>query len=169
MIKPKEQTPTLALNLINGTRWELSQQNPETFTLILFYRGLHCPICKKQLKEFTAKLDAFTERGVHVIAVSMDTEKRANLSAEKWETGNLPIGYEMTEDKAREWGLYISKAIKDEEPDVFSEPGLFLIKPDGTLYSSSIQTMPFARPDLDGLLKGIDFIKKEEYPARGGN
>ncbi|MCC4213009.1 peroxiredoxin-like family protein [Leeuwenhoekiella parthenopeia] len=168
-MKPNQEVPQLDLNLINGTRWELSKQKPERFTLVLFYRGLHCPICKKQLKEFTSKLSDFEERGVNVIAVSMDSEKRAKLSAEKWETGNLPIAYELTEDKAREWGLYISHAIKEGEPKVFSEPGLFLINPDGTLYSSIIQTMPFARPDLDGLLKGIDFIKKEEYPARGGN
>ncbi len=168
MIKPDNSTPQLSLDLINGTRWDLQKQNPESFTLILFYRGLHCPICKKQLQEFTSKLEAFEERGVNVIAVSMDTEKRAKLAAEKWETENLPIAYELTEEKAREWGLYISHAIKDVEPDVFSEPGLFLIKPDGTLYSSIIQTMPFARPDLDGLLKGIDFIRKEDYPARGG-
>ena len=168
MIKPDNSTPQLSLDLINGTRWDLQKQNPESFTLILFYRGLHCPICKKQLQEFTSKLEAFEERGVNVVAVSMDTEKRAKLAAEKWETGNLPIAYELTEEKAREWGLYISHAIKDVEPDVFSEPGLFLIKPDGTLYSSIIQTMPFARPDLDGLLKGIDFIRKEDYPARGG-
>lgn len=167
-MKPNQEVPQLDLNLINGTRWELNKQKPKSFTLVLFYRGLHCPICKKQLKEFTSKLNDFEERGVNVIAVSMDTEKRAKLSAEKWETGSLPIAYELTEDKAREWGLYISHAIKDGEPEVFSEPGLFLIKPDGTLYSSIIQTMPFARPDLDGLLKGIDFIKKEEYPARGG-
>ena len=147
-MKPNDQVPQLDLNLINGTRWELNKQKPQSFTLVLFYRGLHCPICKKQLKEFTSKLSDFEERGVHLVAVSMDTEKRAKLSAEKWETGNLPIGYELTEEKAREWGLYISHAIKDGEPDVFSEPGLFLIKPDGTLYSSIIQTMPFARPDL---------------------
>ncbi|WP_442845647.1 peroxiredoxin-like family protein [Leeuwenhoekiella sp. H156] len=168
-MKPNQEVPQLDLNLINGTRWELSKQKPERFMLVLFYRGLHCPICKKQLKEFTSKLSDFEERGVNVIAVSMDSEKRAKLSAEKWETGNLPIAYELTEDKAREWGLYISHAIKEGEPEVFSEPGLFLINTDGTLYSSIIQTMPFARPDLDGLLKGIDFIKKEEYPARGGN
>jgi len=29
-------------------------------------------------------------------------------------------------------GLYVSKGIPDEEPAQFNEPGLFLIKPDGT-------------------------------------
>jgi hypothetical protein len=27
--------------------------------------------------------------------------------------------------------------------------------------------MPFARPHLDDLLKAIDFVKEEDYPARG--
>lgn len=79
----------------------------------------------------------------------------------------MPIGYDLKEEEARDWGLYISNAIKDEEPDVFSEPGLFLINADGTLYCSAVQTMPFARPDFKALLKAIDFIQKEDYPARG--
>ena len=53
------------------------------------------------------------------------------------------------------------------EPEKFSEPGLFLVKPDGTLYAAFIQTMPFARPPLDQLLGAIDFIKEKDYPARG--
>jgi hypothetical protein len=27
--------------------------------------------------------------------------------------------------------------------------------------------MPFARPEIEALLKSIDFILEEEYPARG--
>tara|TARA_R110002020_G_scaffold121800_2_gene276788 strand:- start:1929 stop:2438 length:510 start_codon:yes stop_codon:yes gene_type:complete len=168
MIKPATKVPDLKVNLINGTQWELSKQKPENYTLIVFYRGLHCPVCKKYLEDLTTKQEDFSGRGVNIIAISMDTEKRANNSRDKWDISGLPIGYGMSEDTAREWGLYISNAIKDEEPDVFSEPGLFLIEPDLTLYCSAVQTMPFARPDFEDLLKAIDFVKKEDYPARGG-
>ncbi|MFI8379775.1 peroxiredoxin-like family protein [Leeuwenhoekiella sp. NPDC079379] len=168
MIKPNTQVPELEIDLINDTKWKLSAQKPEKYTLIVFYRGLHCPVCKKQLQDLTSKTEDFKSRGVNIIAISMDTHKRANLSQEKWETGNLPIGYALSEEKAREWGLYISNAVKDAEPDVFSEPGIFLVKADGTLYFSSVQTMPFARPELDAILKSIDFVEKENYPARGG-
>ena len=168
MIKPKNKVPELQLDLINDTKWILENQKPEKYTLIVFYRGLHCPVCKKQLQDLASKTEDFKSRGVNVIAVSMDTEKRAKLSAEKWETGDLPIGYGISEDKAREWGLYISHSVKDPEPEVFSEPGMFLVRADGTLYFSSIQTMPFARPELDAVLKAIDFVEKEDYPARGG-
>ncbi len=168
MKKPTEKAPELHLGLINGTTWDLAKQEPENFTMLIFYRGLHCPVCKKYLEELQTKIDTFKDKGVNVVAASMDSEKRAKISTEKWDIESIPLAYEMSESKAREWGLYISNAIKDAEPEVFSEPALFLINKDGTIYSSSIQTMPFARPGFDDLLKSIDFILKEEYPARGG-
>lgn len=167
MIKPRTKVPSLEVSLINDEIWNIEKQNPDTFTMIIFYRGLHCPVCKKQIESLKTKLSDFTERGVNVVAISMDSEKRAKLSSEKWDVASVPIGYGMSEAKAREWGLYISKAVSDSEPDVFSEPGLFIIRPDSTLYCSSIQTMPFARPTFNSILMAIDFVVKEDYPARG--
>lgn len=54
-----------------------------------------------------------------------------------------------------------------EEPDLFSEPGLFLVRPNGELYFASVLTMPFARPALSDLLGGLDFAILHNYPARG--
>ena len=167
MILPKTKVPSLEVSLINDTNWKLSEQKPENFTLIIFYRGLHCPVCKAQLEDLASQLDKFTERGINVIAISGDTEKRAKISGEDWDIPSLPIGYNLSMEKAREYGLFISEAISDKEPDYFTEPGLFLIKPDGTLFFSSVQSMPFARPQFDDLLGGIDFIMKKDYPARG--
>lgn len=169
MILPKKKTPSLEIDLINGTKWVLEKQAPKNFTLLLFYRGLHCPKCKEQLEELKGYLKDFSDKGVNLVAISMDTEKRAKITSEKWDIESIPLGYNLSETSAKEWGLYISNAISDSEPDVFSEPGLFLVKPDGTLYSASIQTMPFARPQFDDLLDAIDFILEKEYPARGGH
>ncbi|WP_034262247.1 peroxiredoxin-like family protein [Altibacter lentus] len=168
MIKPTEKVPSLSIDLINGTRWVLSDQRPDQFTMMIFYRGLHCPVCKKYLERLQTKLTEFTDLGVNVIAISMDSEKRAKDTYEKWDIEDVPLGYGLDEDTARTIGLYISHAIKEEEPEVFSEPGLLLIHSDRTLYSSSIQTMPFARPEFDALIKAIKFVKDENYPARGG-
>ncbi len=54
-----------------------------------------------------------------------------------------------------------------EEPALFSEPGVFLVRPDGTLYWASVQTMPFARPHFKEVLSALDFVIKADYPARG--
>ncbi len=73
---------------------------------------------------------------------------------------------------ARAWGLYISTSrgmtsTGVEEPPLFSEPGLFLVRPDRTLYFASVQTMPFARPHLADILGALDFVIAKDYPARG--
>ncbi|MGY5351408.1 peroxiredoxin-like family protein [Wenyingzhuangia sp. IMCC45533] len=168
MIKPKEQAPDLKISLVNDTQWSLQDQTPKNFTLIVFYRGKHCPVCKNQLEELQSKISDFTDRGVNLIAVSMDGEDKAKATHKEWDIKSIPLGYELSEDKAREWGLFISKGISDKEPETFSEAGLFLIHKDGTVYWESIQSMPFGRPPLKEVLSGIDYILDKGYPARGG-
>ncbi|MEZ5584244.1 MAG: hypothetical protein R3F37_17190 [Candidatus Competibacteraceae bacterium] len=43
---------------------------------------------------------------------------------------------------------------------------MFLIRPDGTLYAASVNTMPFARPHFKDVLIALGFIIKNDYPAR---
>ena len=168
MLTPGSPVPELKLPLTIGAQYDLAKQSPENFTLVVFYRGKHCPICRMQLKQLSAKLGDFTERGVNVVAVSMDTEERAMEIDAKWDTGDVPLAYGMSEETARAWGLYISDGREDtDEPAVFSEPGLFLVRPDNTLYFASVQNAPFTRPPLDELLQGIDYIVKNDYPTRG--
>jgi len=75
-------------------------------------------------------------------------------------------------DVARQWGLYISTSrgltsIGIEEPALFSEPAVFIVRPDTTLYYGAVKTMPFARPNFADLLGEIDFSLAKNYPARG--
>ncbi len=166
MIKPRQKAPELAVKLVNDTTWELSDQSPENFTMVLFYRGKHCPVCQKQLEELQKKLDKFTERGISVIAISSDTEEVAKSTYDEWEISDIPLGYGLSIEKAREWGLFISEGIK-QEPKHFTEPGLFLLAADQTVYWESLQSMPFGRPSFNDVLGGIDYILKADYPARG--
>lgn len=166
-LKPRTRAPGLQVDTLSGSNWQLSDQHPEHFTLIVFYRGLHCPICKPYLQDLEKKLPEFIKRGTEVIAISCDSQERAQKSKEEWGLDHLQIGYGLTLDQAREWGLYISSSIKDPEPARFAEPGLVLIKPDGTLYAASIQSMPFARPNFRELLAALEFIIENDYPARG--
>ncbi len=48
----------------------------------------------------------------------------------------------------------------------FHEPGLFLVRADGTLYAGAVQTMLFTRPNFGELLRALDFIIPNDYPAR---
>lgn len=171
-LKPRTRTPELEVATLNGERWCLSEQRPKNFTMIVAYRGLHCPICRPYVSELDRNIDEFKRHGVEVIAVSSDTKERAQTAKDAWKLKSTRIGYGLSIAKAREWGLYISTSRGKTsagvvEPDEFNEPGLFLVKPDQTLYASSVATMPFARPHFSEILKAIEFIVEKDYPARG--
>ncbi|MFQ5755062.1 MAG: peroxiredoxin-like family protein [Acidiferrobacterales bacterium] len=171
-LKPRTKSPELDVEILDAGRWRLSKQRPENFTMIVAYRGYHCPICRPYIGGLDRMLEEFTKRGVEVIALSTDTQERARQTKDGWKLANLRIGYGLSISKAREWGLYISRSRGKTsagvvEPDEFNEPGVFLITPDQTLYASSVATMPFARPHFKEILAAIDFIVEKNYPARG--
>jgi len=167
MIKPNTKVPELALPLVGGGEFRLSRREPKTFTLVVFYRGLHCPVCRTYLRDLDEKLEAFSKAGVEAVAVCCDTKERAEQAKAEWQINRLPIAYGLSIDDARRWGLFVSKAIRDSEPREFAEPGLFLVRPDGNLYAAAIQTMPFARPSFADILGAVQFVTKNGYPARG--
>ena len=99
--------------------------------------------------------------------MSMNDEALAKQTAEEWGLDAFPLGHGLGLADADRWGLFVSAGIKDNEPAHFSEPALFVVRPDGTLYASIVQTMPFARPPLKGLLGTLRWIAENDYPARG--
>lgn len=167
ILKPGQKVPELILHTTKGLKWNLRESDPENFTMIVFYRGIHCPVCKKYLEELNTKVEDFKTRGVNIICISSNSQALAEKTVEEWNIDKLNIGYGLSVEQGRKWGLFVSEAIKESEPEVFLEPALFLVRPDNTLYSASIQSMPFARPKFDELLKSISFIIKDDYPARG--
>lgn len=172
MLMPRQKTPDLVVPMLSGEPFDLSKEQSERGVVVCFYRGLHCPICATYLKEFEKLTPAFAERGVTTLALSSDGRERAEAMAEKIEAKELRFGYDLDLAKAREWGLYISTSrgktsIGIEEPALFSEPGLFMVTPEQTLYYASVQTMPFVRPHFSELVGALDFAIKNNYPARG--
>lgn len=154
-----------SLDLINGTRWTLGEQDHD-WRMIVMYRGLHCPVCEKQLSTLAPMLKDYADADVAVVAASMDTRERARKAFDEWELGSLPIAYEVSEDMARSFGLYLSDSIKDDEPKRFCEPAILLFK-GNMLHAAWIQSLPFARPSFDDILSGIKFSQDNDYPARG--
>lgn len=171
-LMPGQPVPDLTVPTTEGQVWSLKERRPENFTLISVYRGLHCPICETYLQDLRDKLDALAKCGVEAIAISTDDKQRAKTTYTKWQLGKLVVGYDLSQETAHNWNLYLSTgkgktSANVEEPEIFVEPGLFLVRNDGTLYMASIQTMPFARPHLVDVLAGITFVLQNSYPARG--
>lgn len=171
-IFPRQQVPALKVPTVGGGDWDLSAQSPDNFTMIVFYRGYHCPICSNYLADLNRRLPKFAELGVTAVAISSDTQERAEMTKSEWKIPDLTLGYGLSLDEARKWGLFISTSkgktsIGVDEPPLFIEPGLFFVKPDNSLYWSSIQTMPFARPSFGELQASVAKVLEMNYPARG--
>lgn len=164
---PGTPAPELIVQTAQGKSWSLANQAPKNFTLIVFYRGVHCPICKTYLEELEQKLDRFAQLGVEPIAISGDSQERIEQTLNEWEIKALTIGYDLSIEAMRQWGLYISEGAAEKEPPLFGEPGLFLIRPNQEVYYVALNNAPFARPRFDDVLSGLEFILQKDYPTRG--
>ncbi|MFN6976760.1 MAG: peroxiredoxin-like family protein [Gemmobacter sp.] len=172
MLIPRQPAPALILPTLDHGTFDLSAAAPDRGTIICFYRGLHCPICATYLSELEKQTPAFAEHGYETIAISADGEDRARAMADKIGAAALRLGHSLSLQAARDWGLYISTSrgttsIGIEEPALFSEPGLFAVNADRSLYYIAVQSMPFVRPGFRELLGAIDFAIAKSYPARG--
>ena len=55
-VLPRKDAPQLSVQTTKGVRWNLEDEKPENFTMLVFYRGIHCPVCKKYLTELNSKI-----------------------------------------------------------------------------------------------------------------
>jgi peroxiredoxin len=102
--------------------------------MVVFYRCWHCPVCRHYLAQLDRRIEELDDLGVSVVAVSGDSEDRAKQSIGDWGLNRLRVAYGQGLSSMRAWGLFVSKGIKDPEPGLSGEPGVFLIRPDGTIH-----------------------------------
>lgn len=155
---PKLDGDTVVLGVPQGGRdWQM----------VVVYRGLHCPLCKKYLARLEEMQGAFHEIGVDVVIASGDPEDKAQAMVDEKDL-SLPMGYGLSVDQMQALGLYISDPRSPKETDrPFPEPGLFVINADGLIQMVDVSNAPFLRPDLQSALNGVTFIRKNDYPIRG--
>ena len=166
-LMPDAPAPALSVDLVGGGKWTLAERKPENFSMVIAYRGLHCPVCKAYLGGFNGLADAYAKAGVDVVAVSMNDAETAAKSKSEWGLSNVALGYGLYEATARKWGLYLSRAVREGEPALFNEPGLFLVRPDGRVFLTATANMPWGRPNLEDLLGKIAMAVERKMPARG--
>lgn len=171
ILMPMTPAPPLSLSVTGGGSTDdlaLGTGADGRFTLLVFFRGLHCPVCRAQLSELHRRRDDVMAAGVgRVVAISMETQERSENLVEQWHLDALPVAHGLSEVGARAWGLFLSTAIKEGEPALFNEPGMVVLDADGTVFWTSVASMPFGRPPLDDVLAGLRFAQKTDYPARG--
>ena len=89
---PRQPVPALDVPQLSGNRLKLVFNEAPAFTLLVFYRGYHCPLCRTYLSELNRLRDDFVARGVIVKVLSSDTEERARRAADEWALDKLDLG-----------------------------------------------------------------------------
>jgi peroxiredoxin len=137
--------------------------------MVVVYRGRHCPLCTKFLNTLPEFRQRLTDIGIDVAAVSGDSREQLDEHRTRLDV-NFPLYHGLTEEQMLELGLYISIPRSEQETDHnFAEPGLFVINTDGQVQVVDQSNNPFARPDIEVLVSGLEWIRKPEnnYPVRG--
>ncbi|MCG3268281.1 redoxin domain-containing protein [Yoonia sp. I 8.24] len=139
----------------------------ENWTLFIVYRGKHCGRCKKYLNTLNDMRGAWADAGFDIAVVSADPLEKATTDQAEFGWA-FDIGYDLSEAQMTQLGVYMSDPLSSGETDRrFAEPGVFVIRPDGSLVIVAISNGPSARPDLAELLDGMIFTKVNDRPARG--
>ena len=160
--------PSITKSTLEGDTRDLSKPiTGKDWQLLIVYRGRHCPLCTRflnQLTEYRSRLDAIN---IDLVAVSGDSKEQLQEHTGKLDV-NYPLFYGLSLEEMKSLGLYISHPRSEQETDhPFAEPGLFVINEKGALQVVDISNNPFVRPDLENLVSGLEWIRKNDYPIRG--
>ena len=137
--------------------------------MVVVYRGRHCPLCTKFLNALSGFRQRLLDIGIDLAAVSADSKEQLTEHMEQLDV-NFPLFYGLSLKQMQELGVYISVPRSEQETDHnFAEPGLFVINGDGAVQVVDISNNPFARPDLEVFVSGLEWIRAPEnnYPIRG--
>lgn len=168
--KPGDRFPQSELPKLNGGRLTLGKAGGGyDWQLIVVYRGKHCPICTRYLREVNEIVAPLKELGIEIVAISADSEARATDQIAEVNP-DYAVGYGLSVEQMQSLGLYISSprhGMDVEGP--FAEPGLFLVNEEGELRMVDIANVPFLRPQLGSLVGGLKFMRgmTETFPANG--
>jgi peroxiredoxin len=119
--------PPLEVPAVGGGTISLPDDLAGSYGVVLIYRGSWCPYCNAQLAAFSRALDALTELGVKVVALSVDDEETSAALVAKHKL-RFPVGHSADAGKvAAATGAYIN-----DEPRYLQSAG-FVLAPDGTV------------------------------------
>jgi peroxiredoxin 2/4 len=125
--------------------------------VVFFYPLDFTFVCPSELIAFDHRLKDFTDRGVEVIGVSIDSQ----FSHNAWrntpvnEGGIGPVGYTLVADVKHE----ICQAFDVEHPEAgVAFRGSFLIDQEGNVRHQVVNDLPLGR-NIDEMLRMVDALK----------
>ena len=123
--------------------------------MIITYRHRNCGKCTDHLNDLSKFRQRLLDINVDLAAVSCGSKEDLQDHLTRLEV-NFPLYYGLKLEQARNLGLHISPPEPTKVEHEFSEPGLFVIYPNGQLGMVSISNNPILRPDLNMLVSTLE-------------
>lgn len=144
---------------------ELAPARVDGWRMLVIYRGKHCGLCRKYLAQLESMRPRYESARIALLALSADPLAKAQAQVSEGGLG-FAVGCELQVEQMRELGLYVSPP-EEKAPRPFAEPAAFVLNPEGRVQVASISNAPFARPELQAMLEGIEAARKDQAPIHG--
>ena len=162
--------PALQVYDHDETNIDISKRTGDAdWQMVIVYRGRHCPLCTRFLNSLSGFRQRLLDIGIDIAAVSGDSKEQIQEHLDRLDA-NFSLFHGLTIEQMEELGLYISiPRFEQETNHNFAAPGLFVIDADGKVQAVDLSNNPFARPDLEMLVSGLEWIRSPDnnYPIRG--
>ncbi len=107
----------------NEEDFDLFEYQGDAYLLLVFFRGVWCNLCKKQLKQINELFDKFQNKNIKILAVSSDTKLRSSL-LKKF----LSLNFSVLSDAGLDLINHFKLKTQTDDRDV-SRPAVILISP----------------------------------------
>lgn len=166
---PGQPVPPLDFLLSEGERSATDTLVPSALSLVSLYRGGWCADCRRFITGLDAVVPELQAIGIECLALSVDDAETTAQTSRDWSLAHLRLGSGLSVDQARGWGVYASRMTMHGAERFCTEPGLFLLRPDHSLYALWLQSLPSARPDVPWLVETLTYLEKAGFPLRGAD
>ncbi len=137
----------------------LSEQIKGKYAVIVFYPLDFTFVCPSELIALDKRMDAFKERGVEVISVSIDSHFTHNAwrNTSVDDGGIGPVRFHMAADMNHD----ISRAYDVESEGGMAFRGTFVIDDKGVIRSEIVNDLPIGR-NIDEVIRLVDAVQFHE-------
>ncbi len=153
-LEPGARFPTLTVQPVGGSAFDLPDALAGAYGVVLFYRGSWCPYCNTQLRAFQRMEKSLTELGIKVVALSVDDEATTAGLVAKHHLG-FPVGHGADARKVAE----ATGAFVNEDPLYLQSTG-FVLDPEGRVLVSVYSSGAIGRLVPDDVIGFVRYLQE---------
>jgi len=147
--------PLLEVPAVGGGTISLPDDLAGSYGVLLIYRGSWCPYCNAQLAAFARALDALSEVGLKVVALSVDDEETSAALVAKHKL-RFAVGHSADAGKvAAVTGAYVN-----DDPRYLQSTG-FVLAPDGTVRVAVYSSDAIGRLVADDVVGYLRYLTEQ--------